>query len=76
MTRIKAILLVLRIEYHWWHIKQGRKKFDDLYDAGLPLGSPQIRDLNARISKHAARVMAYEKKYREQYSKVPGGVLF
>ena len=69
MTRVKAILLVLRIEYHWWHIKQGRKKFDDLYDTGLHLGSPQIQDLNTRISKHAARLMACEKKYMEQYSR-------
>ena len=76
MTKIKAIILALRIEYHWWHIKYFRKRFDALYAADLPLVSPKVQKLNARISKHAVRVMVYERKYRERYSKSFGGVLF
>ena len=76
MRKIKAIILALRIEYHWCHIMRFRKRFDVLYAAGVPLVSPKVQKLNARISKHAARVMVCEKKYREQYSKSLGGVLF
>ena len=76
MRRIKAIVLALRIEYHWWHIKRFRKRFDVLYAAGVPLVSPQVQKLNARASKHAAQVMVYERQYRERYSKSFGGVLF
>ena len=75
MTRIKAILLALRIEYHWWHIKLGRKRFDALYEAGLTLESPQVQKLNNRISKHIGRVMVCEKEYKDRYSKSIGGVL-
>lgn len=76
MTKIKAVLLALRIEYHWWHIKRGRKKFDKLNAAGVSLCAPRVQRLNARTSKHVARVMVCEKKYRDQYSKMFGGVLF
>ena len=76
MRRIKAIVLALHIEYHWWRIKRFRKRFDVLYTAGVPLVSPKVQKLNARISKHAVRVMVYERKYRERYSKSFGGVLF
>ncbi len=76
MTKIKAIILALRIEYHWWHIKRFRKQFDVLYAADVPLVSPKVQKINARASKHAARVMVYERKYRERYSKSFGGVLF
>lgn len=76
MTRIKAILLALRIEYHWWHIKLGRKQFDALYETGLSLESQQVQKLNDRISKHTWWVMVCEKEYRGRYSKSIGGVLF
>jgi len=76
MRKIRAIVLALRIEYHWWRIKHYRKRFDVLYAAGLTLVSPKVQKLNARASKHAARMMVCEKKYREQYSKSLGGVLF
>lgn len=76
MRKIRAIVLALRIEYHWWRIKHYRKRFDVLYAAGLTLVSPKVQKLNARISKHAVRVMVYERKYRERYSKSFGGVLF
>ncbi|MBO5779044.1 MAG: hypothetical protein J6R82_05710 [Clostridia bacterium] len=76
MRKIKAIALALRIEYHWWHIKRFRKRFDVLYAAGVPLVSPKVQKLNRRTSKHAARTMLYEKKYREKYSRKFGGVLF
>ena len=76
MTRIKAILLALRIEYHWWHIKRSRKKFDNLYAAGASLCAPRVQRLNARTSKHVARVMVCEKKYRDRYLKMFDGVLF
>ena len=76
MRRIKAIVLALRIEYHWWHIKRSRKRFDVLYAADVPLVFPKVQKLNARASKHAARVMVSEKKYRDQYSKSFSGVLF
>lgn len=42
MTRIKAIILALLIEYHWWYIKRGREQFEILYNAGFALNSPQI----------------------------------
>ena len=76
MRKIKAIALALRIEYHWWHIKRFRKRFDVLYTADVTLVSPQVQKLNVRASKHAARVMVYERKYREKYSKLFSGVLF
>lgn len=76
MTKIKAVLLALRIEYHWWHIKRGRKKFDNLYAAGVSLCSPRVQRLNAQTSKHVAQVMTCEKKYKDRYSKMFGGVLF
>ena len=75
MTKIKAIILALRIEYHWWHIKHFRKRFDVLYTADVPLVSPQVQKINFRASNHAARVMVCERKYREQYSKSLDGVL-
>lgn len=76
MTRIKAVLLALRIEYHWWHIKRVRKKFDNLYATGVSLCAPRVQKLNTQTSKHVAQVMVCEKKYRDQYSKMIGGVLF
>ena len=76
MTKIKAIVLALRIEYHWWHIRRGRKRFEKLYNAGLPLGSPQILQLNNRVSRHTVCVMICQRTYREKYSETIGGVLF
>lgn len=76
MTKIKAVLLALRIEHHWWRINRGRKKFDKLYAAGVPLCAPRVQRLNARTSKHVAQVMVCEKKYRDRYLKMFGGVLF
>ena len=76
MRRIKAIVLALRIEYHWWHIKRSRKRFDVLYAADVPLVSPQVQKLNTQISKYAVRVMVCEKKYRDQYSTSFGGNKF
>ena len=75
MAKIKAIILALRIEYHWWHIRLGRKHFRKLYSAGFSLGSPQILKLNKRVSMHAVRAMICEKTYREKYSETVGGVL-
>lgn len=75
MTKIKVIILALRIEYHWWHIRRGRKHFKTLYSAGFSLGFPQILKLNKRVSMHAVRVMIYEKTYREKYSETVGGML-
>ena len=76
MKELKLKTLAIIIEYHWWRIKRFRKRFDVLYAADVPLVSPQVQKLNARASKHAARVMVYERKYRERYSKSFGGVLF
>ena len=76
MTKIKATILALRIEYHWRCIKQCRRKFDVLSANGFLLESPQIQKLNARAGKHTVRVMVYDKTYRAQYSKLFDGVLF
>ena len=76
MTRIKAIILALLIEYHWWYIKRGRKQFEILYNAGFALNSPQILELNTQVSTHALCVMIYQRIYREKYSETIGGVLF
>ena len=75
MRKVKAIILALRIEFHWWHIKHYRKKFDVLYDAGEALGSARVQELNKRTSKHAIAVMRCERYYTEHYSEVFQGVL-
>lgn len=68
MKKILALVLALRIEYHWWHIKLGRKVFDLLYSSGMSLLSMPIQKINNLVSRHSARAMLYEKKYREKYT--------
>lgn len=75
MKKIKAIALALRIEFHWWHIKRYRKRFDKLYEKGENLSSMRMQKLNEQISKHTTAVMRCEKYYSEHYAKSPGGVL-
>lgn len=71
MRKIKAIVLALRIEYHWRRIKHYRKKFDALYDAGDSLGSVRVQELNRRISKHTTCVMVYDRYYIDHYCNPP-----
>ena len=67
MTKIKAIILALRIEYHWWHIKRYRRKFDALYRSGTDLCSEKIQKLNKLVSKHSTAVMKQERYYVDNY---------
>ena len=67
MTKIKAIILALRIEYHWWHIKRYRKRFDEMYRSGTDLCSDKIQKLNKRVSRHSTAVMKHERYYVDHY---------
>ncbi len=75
MRKIRAIVLALRIEYHWWRIKHYRKRFDVLYAAGLTLVSPKVQKINRSASKHTSVVMRCKRYYAEHYEKSLGGVL-
>ena len=75
MRKVKAYILALLIEYHWWYIKRCRKQFEALYDAGFALNSPQILSLNESASMHVMCVMVYQRIYRENFFELFGGVL-
>ena len=75
MFKIKAVILALRIEYHWWYIKLYRQIFDVLFDAGEALSSKRVQTLNRCISRHITRVTVLNRYYKEHYSGAIGGVL-
>lgn len=75
MKKIKAIILALRIEFHWWLIRRYRKRFDALCEMGYGLNSKRIQKLNQKTSTHTAAVMRCQKHYDENYGESFGGVL-
>lgn len=63
--KIKIMILSARIEWHWHHIMQGRKKQNSLLNKGATFNSASFLRVNSSLDYHSVAVMRLTYKYKE-----------
>lgn len=63
MNNMLITLTAIKIEWHWWFIKKGRKKGNMLLASGYSLSSSKMLQLNRSLSKHSAKAVKAQNVY-------------
>ena len=58
-----GLALSARIEYHWFWIKQYRKRGNRMLESGTALSDSRVIKLNKKLTAHAMSVVILEKAY-------------
>ncbi|MEA4895882.1 MAG: hypothetical protein VB064_11570 [Oscillospiraceae bacterium] len=65
MKKIELLFLAAKIEWHWWFIRQARRRGNSLLSREVPLSSQKLYRLNRSLSAHSVKAINAQSEYEK-----------